>query len=84
MPFSKGHRPPKVSEVVLDPGDVEVGVVIFTDPVGILETETETPVGAPDGVPDVGTVELVVSIGTTDVEPEFDGPELRGPVTDRI
>ena len=65
-------------------GDVEVGVVTFMDPVEMLETETDTVVEAPDGVPDVGTVELVVSIGTTDVEPEFDGPDLGGSVVDTV
>ena len=44
MPFSKGHRPPREGrEEVLD--DVAVGVVVFKDPVGMPEGETELPVG---------------------------------------
>ena len=80
MPFSKGHRPPREgSEVVLDPGDVEVGVVLFKELVEMLEKETESPVGTPEETPDVGLVELVGPIGTTDMEPEMVGADLGGP-----
>ena len=67
MPFSKGHRPPRVGsgEVV----KLEVGVVIFEDLVGIPEEEPERPVGAPEEIPDVGVVELTGPLGGTDVEP---------------
>ena len=81
MPFSKGHRPPRGgSEVVLDPGDVEVGVMLFKKLVEMLEKETGSPVEAPEETPDVGLVEFVGPIETNDVEPEIIGADLGGPL----
>ena len=49
VPFSRGHRPPREGrgEVL---GDTAVGVVLFKDPVGMPEEETEVPVGVPEEV----------------------------------
>ncbi len=81
MPFSTGHRPPREgsgegSEVVLGPGDVEVGFVMFVDTVGMPEEEIEDPVGAPEDPPGIGVVE----VGTTDVRLEIVGTDFGGPV----
>ena len=51
---------------MLDP----VGVVMFEDPVGVPEKEAESP---------GGVVELV-GPEKTDVDPEFVGPDLGGPL----
>ena len=93
VPFSKGHRPPREgsglggSAGALDPGNVELGFVMFKVPEGMPEEETESPVGVLEETPDTGTVELVGPIETTDEEPEMVGPDLGGPVdgtTDRV
>lgn len=90
VPFSKGHRPPREGSGLagaLDPGNVELGFVMFKVPEGMREVETESPVGVLEGTPDTGTVELVGPIGTTDEEPEMVGPDLGGSVdgtTDRV
>ncbi|CAF9909729.1 MAG: hypothetical protein ALECFALPRED_005983 [Alectoria fallacina] len=75
-----GHTPPREgSEVVLDPGEVEVGVVMLEDPVGMPKEETESPVRVPEETPEVGAVELVGPIGAIVWEPEMDGADLGGP-----
>lgn len=72
---------------MLDPGVVEVGVVVFEDPVGIPEEYTEVPVGVLGEIPDVGAVELADPIGTTDGEPEMVSADLGDPfveITGRV
>ena len=65
---------------MLDPGAVEVGVVIFEDPVGLPEEE-EGPVKTPEETPCVDAVEFAGPVGTdTDGEPEPGGTDLEGPV----
>ena len=57
MPFSTGHTPPRVGgEVALD--EVEVGVVMFEDPVATADEDAESPVGTPEETPDVDKVEF--------------------------
>ena len=81
MPFSKGHNPPSEgSGLVLDPVEVEVGVVMFEGPVEIFKGETEIPGGAPEETTEVGVVELVDSLGATDGEPEVIGADVRDPL----
>lgn len=63
---------------MLDPGEVEVGVVMFEEKVGMPEEETESPVGAPEDIRSVGAVELADPIGATDGEPEIVGACLGG------
>ena len=61
MPFSKGHTPPRLgTEVALD--KVEVGVVIFEDPVATADEDAESPVGTPEETPDVDKVEFADTI----------------------
>lgn len=85
MPFSKGHTPPSEgSELVLDPVEVEVGVVMFEEPVEIFEEETDIPGGASEETTEVGVVELVDSLGATDGEPEVIGAGIRDPLVGTI
>lgn len=61
MPFSTGQTPPRVgTEAALD--EVEVGVVIFEDPVAMADEDAESPVGTPEETPDVDKVEFADTI----------------------
>lgn len=66
--------------VVLETDEVEVGVVMFEDPVAMPDEKTENPVEAPEETPGVGTVELAGPIGITDGEPKTIGADLGGPL----
>ena len=48
--------------VLLDPGAVEVGVVIFNDPVGLTEEETGRPVRAPEETVEFGGADCEVTL----------------------
>ena len=77
MPFSKGHTPPRVgNEVALD--EVEVGVVMFDDPLATADEDVESPVGTPEETPGVDKVEFADTIGIADGELEIDGAVLGG------
>ena len=69
MPFSKGHTPPREGR-----GGGTVGIVVFKDPVEMLEEETKVLVGVPE------EVVLVIPLETTVEELDTVGPDLEGPV----
>ena len=70
VPFSKGHTPPRTGRGV----DNAVGVVVFKDPVELLEEETKVPVGVPE------EVVLVIPLEPNVEELDTVGPNLEGPV----
>ena len=77
MPFSTGHKPPREGdEVALD--EVEVGVVMFEDPVAMADEDAESPVVTPEENPEIDKVEFAGAIDVADGELNIDGAVLIG------